>query len=621
MGKHRFPTVVGVRYQGAPIGTDADRLDIDRDIEGGIPTRAEFALTIADVIERAGSASSPSHAIDVSTDTAGVVVRFRQNERLNRDVAVRWAACESQVGVSLITGGGLPGDDGHYGLLTIVPPAAPVSTFARDLTLLIDASGSMTGDPLECAKEIARTLIRSLEARDRFEILSFANQPRRLTAGLEHVSERSVEHALAALAQLQAGGGTEMGKGIEEALRPLRNEAQRQVILLSDGEIGFEHEVVGRVASALPAGCRLHAVGIGSAGNRTRTHALARAGRGTEVVVDGQAKAGEAAQRLLAATARPVLTDLVVRGSALRALAPARPADVLAGQPLRLTAELDANGGTLEIEGLQAGSSEPWRHRVDVPAADADGSRSTPLPIGALHGREAITDLEQELASGRAEVLERIESRGLRHRITSRRTSLVAIAEEPAVDPKQPRRREKLPVELPAGVSAEGVGLMGPAFSPRLWNAGDRRNAHLVVRKKRSLMDSSALEQGSEYATSMVRGPLDLPLPRATIIRRHGDLLIVEFAIPFDGFELPSEVEVLWNGNVLGAAKVDGADSSPPGPHKRRVLVRMALRFDWDTMWRADQELTLRWTSPQLELMGSRFRLAMPVATRAENPA
>ena len=64
-----------------------------------------------------------------------------------------------------------------------------------------------------------------------------------------------------------------------------------------------------------------------------------------------------------------------------------------------------------------------------------------------------------------------------------------------------------------------------------------------------------------------------------------------------------------------------GADSSPPGPHKRRVLVRMALRFDWDTMWRADQELTLRWTSPQLELMGSRFRLAMPVATRAENPA
>ena len=43
------------------------------------------------------------------------------------------------------------------------------------------------------------------------------------------------------------------------------------------------------------------------------------------------------------------------------------------------------------------------------------------------------------------------------------RTSLIAISEEPTVDPKQPRRVERLAVEVPYGVSAEGAGLHYPA--------------------------------------------------------------------------------------------------------------------------------------------------------------
>ena len=41
------------------------------------------------------------------------------------------------------------------------------------------------------------------------------------------------------------------------------------------------------------------------------------------------------------------------------------------------------------------------------------------------------------------------------------RTSLVAVSEEPAVDPRRPRRRVKLAVEMPEAVSAEAVGFGG----------------------------------------------------------------------------------------------------------------------------------------------------------------
>jgi hypothetical protein len=41
-----------------------------------------------------------------------------------------------------------------------------------------------------------------------------------------------------------------MRTALVEALRPLREDAQRQVVLVTDGEIGFETEVVGEAFEA-----------------------------------------------------------------------------------------------------------------------------------------------------------------------------------------------------------------------------------------------------------------------------------------------------------------------------------------------------------------------------------
>ena len=102
-----------------------------------------------------------------------------------------------------------------------------------------------------------------------------------------------------------------------------------------------------------------HAVGIGSAPNRTLLRGVARAGLGTEHIVSDDAGADAAAGRLLAATDRPVLTDITVTGSGVVRIAPERPSDVAAGRPLSLTAELSPEGGTLELSGRLAGSTSP----------------------------------------------------------------------------------------------------------------------------------------------------------------------------------------------------------------------------------------------------------------------
>jgi len=189
------------------------------------------------------------------------------------------------------------------------------------VTLLIDASGSMSGPPIEWAKGVAAGLLDSLNEGDRFEIITFASRPVALTKGLVPADRNALDDARRALASVSASGGTEMVKAVIDALKPLRRGSQHQVVLITDGQIGFEDEVVAQVVRALPDGARLHLVGVGAAPNRTLTCRAARAGRGTESFVCGNDDLEGAVRRLVVATARPVLTDIRIESAAVRGVA------------------------------------------------------------------------------------------------------------------------------------------------------------------------------------------------------------------------------------------------------------------------------------------------------------
>jgi Ca-activated chloride channel homolog len=559
--EYRFPTVVGVRYQGAAGRVpDADRLHADRaSAPGEIPTRIELTLS--------------------ATDAAGAPVRRVESMPLDRDVVVRWPAATREIGAHLVEGPGLPGDGGRYALLTITPPLAPRTEFARDLTILLDASGSMSGKPIQWAKDVAGGLLHSLTQGDRFEIIAFSGRPRSLTGGIVPMDHASLRRAFAALANLEADGGTEMVDAVIEALRPLRPDSQHQVVLITDGEIGFEDEVVTRVIERLPAGARLHTVGVGSAPNRTLTLRAARAGRGVESFVCGDAEVPTTVRRLVAATARPVLTDLKISTAAVTGIAPSRPRDVLAGQPLVVALELNPGGGTLEISGRLAGSSTPWTYQLFVPPRGEATGAVTTVPIGAMYGRETIADCEMAGSHGDDRVL----SIALRHRIASRATSLVAISDEPAVDPNAPRRREVLPVEMPAYVSAEMVGLGSPQ--------------HYKTRLSTVMEDSVGLTSpkitGSHrIASRQLR--YAAPIVNARILAIEDDLLVIEYESPEDGFLGPDgQVEVAIDGRSVAPGSVDPNRSGPRGPHAKGLLLRLAVRRPLG--WSVGDEVTLTW--------------------------
>ena len=622
--EYRFPTVAGVRYEGTEGRVaDAEKLDVNRAGGPGTPVRLEASLLVMDGPSAAIRPNAPGRGIDLEDHEGGVRVSLRDRMKLDRDLVIRWTAAQQEIGVRLVEGKGLPGDDGRYILITLTPPAAVREGLARDLTILIDASGSMSGIPISRAKIVAEELLRSLDPEDRFEILAFSNDVKRLVGGPKEASAKRIKEALTALGRLEAGGATEMTRAMVEALKPLRPDSQRQVILISDGYIGFEGEVIGEILRRLVPGARLHAVGVGSAPNRSLTRGAARAGRGVEILVGDDDDARVASRRLLQATVRPVLTDLEVGGPALVELAPARPLDVLEGQPLVLLAEIAATGGALRIQGKQAGTPAAWQHQVEIQAAGESARTAvqgpgnagvTTLPLGALFGREAIEDIELELAAvrhgrGKEEAEDRIETLGLRHGIASRKTSLVAISEDPTVDPKDPRRRERLAVEVPAEVSAEGAGLMPSmmmsaaapaqmAFHEICFDRDAEESA--VIRR---IGAGSLLARLAEPLEWLKRGakeaaPRNVLISGARVLRLDGPVLIFEFEVPETGFLLPADgmqVHVRFENGSHCSAEVLGGESSTPGPHREGLTVRLGIKLSGRTLWDG-REVLLHWT-------------------------
>jgi len=145
-------------------------------------------------------------------------------------------------------GGGLLmlGGDQAYGLggyfRTPVEDVLPVSCdFQKEeespslgLALVIDRSGSMSGEKLELAKAAAKASADLLGPKDFVSVIAFDSESHPI---LPIQSAGNSSGIAAAIASITEGGGTNMAPAMEEALRQLSgNDAKiKHVILLTDG--------------------------------------------------------------------------------------------------------------------------------------------------------------------------------------------------------------------------------------------------------------------------------------------------------------------------------------------------------------------------------------------------
>ena len=475
----RFPSVVAPRYGSPGPATMEDVVHLRHDEDPAMalaagdgdmlqpllpedaprlnPLRITVALDPGQPVTRP---VSPTHrlAVESGDDATGTRYHLRvigdgQAELVaDRDFVLEWAP----------VAGALPRaslsheqhGEAWYGVMVVAPPGmetAPSRRLPREITFVVDTSGSMGGESIRQARAALDVGLRQLQPGDHFNLIQFNNHHSSLFPAPRAATPENLRLAHRYVAGLRADGGTEMRGAVRQALSaPLADGLVGQVVFITDGAIDYEDDLVGLVDNLL-GDRRLFTVGIGSAPNGWFMRKAAELGGGSYTFVGSVDEVGERMAALFARIAHPMSTDLAVSLDGGRLAEPVRlPRDLYAGEPLIVTLRFAELPRAVSVSGAQGPGSERWRIPVAMTAAPDSG-------VHVLWARSRIEALSDEIRRARHtarpqdRLREEVVGLALAHHLVSDYTSLVAVDVTPARAAGEPMRHGEVPANLPAG--------------------------------------------------------------------------------------------------------------------------------------------------------------------------
>lgn len=467
-----FPMVVGPRntsqpsYDGAPgnppVQTDGDKISPPITPRG---TRAGHDISLSVKLD-AGlplqEVKSQLHDVIVERDGPNRArIRLRDEASIpNKDFILRY-----QVGGAQMQTGVLAHSEGNgsgYFTLILQPPAAPSKqdVAPKEMVFVIDETGSQNGEPIKKAKETMKYCLENLNPGDTFQLIGFNTQIFPCFEGPVPLTEATMKQALAFLEPIQGNGGTDILKSVDYALKiPADPGRLRMICYMTDGYVGNDMQVLDHIRKNRGQ-ARMFVFGIGNSVNRFLIDGMAKEGRGASEIVDLKMPGAEAASRFYARVHKPILLDPQVEfgNLAVEDVFPKAIPDVFSSGPIILKGRYKgAPVGDLTVSGILRG--RPWSQKVHV-AFPARQQENAALPT--LWAREKLEDLQSQdwlgAQSGNpdATIKDQIINLALDYRLMSQYTSFVAV-EDRVVNVGGKQRRVDVPVEMPEGVSYEGI--------------------------------------------------------------------------------------------------------------------------------------------------------------------
>jgi Ca-activated chloride channel homolog len=459
--------VPGMPLDGANVGAGvADDTDAAPDASTisppvllpGAPNPVRLALTVA--IDPAGldvhdlRSSLHDVVVDDPTERNVTTVRLRPGERVDRDFVLRFAVGGSQLLSSVTCVPDVePGADSRAGsgtwMATVVPPEGNAPP-PRDVVLVLDRSGSMSGWKMVAARRAAARIVDSLRAVDRFAVVAFdsvVETPPDLD-GLVPATDRNRFRAVEFLARLDARGGTEMLSALRRGLDVLGGADERSaaVVLVTDGQVANEDQILSELDGVV-RGVRLFTVGIDRAVNAGFLQRLAATGAGRCDLVESEDRLDEAMIHLHRRIAAPVVLDVAPRIAGLELVPDTTTpvhADCFAGVPLVLAGRYTGQPGAMAVLSGTDDLGGPWSTEVAC-RVDADA------PIAPVWARAHLRDLEDRYAvTDQSALADRIVATSLSFAVLSRFTAFVAVDRSDKTDSTVPVGVVQ-PVELPSG--------------------------------------------------------------------------------------------------------------------------------------------------------------------------
>ncbi|MGI9332800.1 MAG: VWA domain-containing protein, partial [Gammaproteobacteria bacterium] len=451
-----YPPVAGLEL---PASITAERVGLNVSIHAQVPVQA---------------VESRTHSISTETlsDKEWNVQLARGRTIDNRDFVLRYGLAGVQT-----QAGALAHRDERGGFFSalIEPPAVPAESeiTPREVVFVLDASGSMSGLPMEASKAFMRAALGGLRATDAFRIIRFSDSATEFSTVPLPATPLNIVRGIRYTNSLHGSGGTMMSSGIRQALDvPVPEGSIRLVVFLTDGYIGNDAEIIGLINQRI-GDARLYAFGVGTAVNRYLLSEMGRVGRGFTRYMDPSESVDEVADELASRIASPVLTDIRIDWGALQVsdVYPSRIPDLFAGQSLRIQGRTRSTGEhEIVVHGRVNGRAASMPVRLTLPESSVSNGDAEAIPL--VWARSAIAEHMRALSApdrsqADADALEeQVTQLGLDYSLVTRWTAFVAVSEK--IYNTAPESTDTLPVPIArvAGVTAKAYGQARTAAAP-----------------------------------------------------------------------------------------------------------------------------------------------------------
>jgi Ca-activated chloride channel family protein len=419
---------------------------------------------------------SPSHKISVRKEGAGrASVGYEDKDvRPDKDFHLYYSLSGDDIGLSFLN---WEGAEGGYFMLLASPrfAAAGEKAVDKDIVLVLDSSGSMSGTKIRQAKEAARFIVNHLGRGDEFTLVDFDDGVSAFSEGLVPATDDNVDRALKFIDGIVDSGGTNINEALLTALsRMPAGDRPSYVLFLTDGlpTVGTTEtaEILRNAAQANRRGSRVFVFGVGHDVNTQLLDRISTDNRGTSVYVGEGEDLEVALSGFYEKIASPVLADLAVsfQGIETEQVYPRTLPDLFKGSQLVLVGRYRGRGPVTAVLTGKSGR-EAKRFVLEGRPLDRSGRASF---LARLWATRRIGYLIEEirLHGSNEELVGEVRRLGLKYGIVTPYTSfLVTEKEALAIDAAAPAAREAV-----LGGVVGGVGAVQAAKATQAFKLEDR---------------------------------------------------------------------------------------------------------------------------------------------------
>jgi len=353
----------------------------------------------------------PTIEMDIvqKSSTQSVLSTEKSSFKADTDIKIYYTTDPNPVGMSALTHRSDKNENGFF-LLDLSPGFVDKKEVARkDITFILDASGSMNGEKMDQAKKALSFCVNNLNNDDRFQIIRFSTEAESLFDELRAFDADSKNESLEYIKNLKAIGGTNIQEALDMALAQ-KSSANRphMIVFLSDGkptigELG-EDALVNKVKDH-PGNTRIFTFGIG---NDINTHLLDRITEETNAYrtyISPNEDIEIKVSNFYTKVSSPVMTDLKLsfKGSPrITQKQPSKLPDLFKGSSVTVMGRYNKSGTvTALLEGTVEGKKQQFEIEISLPESSTKHEFIAPLwaarRVGFLLDQIKINGADKEL--------------------------------------------------------------------------------------------------------------------------------------------------------------------------------------------------------------------------------